>query len=505
MKRGFQNNPPPILRSFMGFKRIKRFAFSKQSSAPTVSSSEIWKPQPGPQTDAYNSDADIIGYGGAAGGGKTDMLIGMAATKHRRSIIFRRVFPNARGIIERTRDIFGNNPAFRLNETTHLWRLDGKRTLEIGSMQREEDKRSHQGQARDFMGFDEATEFTESQVRFVMGWNRPTVPGQKCRVVLTFNPPMDDAGDWVTRFFSPWLDNQHRNPAKDGEIRWFAMVDGVEKETGSEPFECNGETIIPRSRTFFHASLKDNPILAQTGYGATIDAMPEPLRSLLKGNFDAARITDPWQVIPGDWVRAAQKRGRERGRPAVLCSALGVDVARGGTAKTVIAKRYANWIAPLKKYPGKATPDGPTVAALVLGEREGDAKVHIDAIGVGTSPLDILKENGVEVYAIIASEGSKQTDRTKKLKFRNLRAEMWWKFREALDPVNGDDLALPDDPELLADLCAPKWKLSTAGILIESKDEIIERLGRSTDCGDAVVMACWIDGRGQFSQGEFYR
>ena len=61
------------------------------------------------------------------------------------------------------------------------------------------------------------------------------------------------------------------------------------------------------------------------------------------------------------------------------------------------------------------------------------------------------------------------------------------------------------DPELLADLCAPKWSLSTAGILIESKDEIAERIGRSTDCGDAVVMACWIDRRGAFSQGQFFR
>lgn len=29
----------------------------------------IWKPQHGPQTEAYASPANIIGYGGAAGGG----------------------------------------------------------------------------------------------------------------------------------------------------------------------------------------------------------------------------------------------------------------------------------------------------------------------------------------------------------------------------------------------------------------------------------------------------
>lgn len=488
----------------MAFKPIKRFAFSKQSSAPIVDVSEIWKPQPGPQTDAFNSDADVVGYGGAAGGGKTDMLLGLAALKHRRSIIFRRVFPNARGIIERSREIF-TDPAFRFNETIHLWRLGNGKTLEIGSMQREEDKKAHQGQARDFIGFDEATEFTESQIRFVMGWNRATVANQKCQTVLTFNPPMDESGTWITRFFGPWLDKEHPNPAEDGEVRWFSMVDGEEKETGSEPFEHNGETILPRSRTFYHATLKDNPILAATGYAATIDAMPEPLRSLLRGNFDAARISDPWQVIPGDWVRAAQKRWRERGKPALACACLGVDVSRGGSAKTVIAKRYGNWVAPLKKFPGKATPDGPSVAAVVTSEYESGAAIHIDAIGVGTSPYDILNANGFRVTPVVASEKSNQADKSKKLKFRNLRAEMWWAMREALDPANGDEIALPEDQEMLADLCAPKWSLSTSGILIESKDDIFERIGRSTDCGDAVVMACWIDKRGAFSQGEFFR
>lgn len=471
----------------------------RRNAQSTIS---IWKPQEGPQTDAYNSEADIIGYGGAAGGGKSDLALGFASTKHRRSIIFRQVFPSVRGLIERSREIF-NRPSDRFNDTLHIWRLTDQRLIEFGAVQHEKDKKKHMGQARDLFVFDEVTEFPESIVRFLIGWNRTTVPDQKCRVLMTFNPPMDDAGDWVTRFFAPWLDPQHPNPAKDGEMRWFAMVDGQEKETSPEPFDHEGERIIPRSRTFFHAFLKDNPILAQTGYGAAIDAMPEPLRSLLKGNFNAARVTDPWQVIPGDWVRAAQKRWRERAKPDVKCSCEGVDVARGGQAKTVIAKRYANWVAPLKKYPGAATPDGPSVAALVMAEHDKGTKIHIDAIGVGTSPYDILKTNGFDILPILGSEGSGQTDKTGKMKFRNLRAEMWWQFREALDPANGDDIALPDDPELLADLCAPKWKLSTAGILIESKDDIIERLGRSPDCGDAVVMACWIDKRGKFKVQPF--
>ena len=48
---------------------------------------------------------------------------------------------------------------------------------------------------------------------------------------------------------------------------------------------------------------------------------------------------------------------------------------------------------------------------------------------------------------------------------------------------------MPHDPDLRADLCAPTWSLGSSGILIESKEDIRKRIGRSTDKGDAVVMA----------------
>jgi len=61
-------------------------------------------------------------------------------------------------------------------------------------------------------------------------------------------------------------------------------------------------------------------------------------------------------------------------------------------------------------------------------------------------------------------------------------------LRERLDPETGDDLCLPDDPDLIGDLSAPKWKPTSGGkIAVESKDSIRERIGRSTDAGDAVA------------------
>lgn len=503
----------------------------------TIGGLSIWKPQPGPQTEAYNSEAEIIGYGGAAGGGKSFLALGLAATKHHRSIIFRRVFPSLGGLIDDSQKILtrkGDN----YNGSAHIWKTADNRVIQFGQVQYKTDQKKHQGQPRDLMVFDECTEFPESVVRFLMGWNRTTVPGQRCRVVLTFNPPMDDVGDWVTQFFGPWLDEASPNPAEDGELRWYARVedrdfpikedelrwfiadgDSLVEVADDAPIKqgrhlmtpmrgvwVNGVAYLAKSRTFFHASLKDNPILAATGYGATVDALPEPLRSLLKGQFHAGRIADPWQVIPSDWIKMANERWKQReaesgigGLPGKLrCDTLGVDVARGGRDATVIARRYGNWFAQLIKVPGTATPNGPSVAALVMNyldkpanKHDAGPTVHIDAIGVGTSPFDILEASSVNVIPVVASEGSKGFDKSGKLKFRNLRAEMYWRLRESLDPTNGDGLALPPDPELLADLCAPRWSLSTAGILIESKKDIFERIGRSPDCGDAVVMANW--------------
>lgn len=456
----------------------------------------IWEPYPGkPQEAAYNSEADIIGYGGQAGGGKSDLMLGIAGTKHKRSVIFRRVFPSLRGLIERSREIFNsaNNAHSRdsFNESLHVWRLADGRMIEFGAVQHDKDKKKHQGQPRDFMGFDEATEFPEAIIRFILAWLRTTTPGQKCQALLTFNPPTDETGEWIIEFFAPWLDETHPNPAEDGELRWYAMLDGQETELASgEPFDYTNkagkvEHIQPKSRTFFHASLSDNPILEATGYGATLDALPEPLRSILKGNFKAGKTANPWQVIPTEWVKAAQARWKPES-PGPM-SAIGSDLARGGSDKMTIARVHGSWFAELLKYPGASVPDGPTAAGLVIAARRDNPTVCVDIIGIGSSGYDTLCKSGLPTVGVNFGEGSTLTDKSGLLRFANKRAECYWKFREALDPANGGDIALPPDPELLADLCAPRWSAPMGKIKIEAKDDIKKRIGRSPDCGDAVV------------------
>lgn len=458
----------------------------------------LWVPNSKKQWLALLSRADELFYGGAAGGGKSALVVGLAAECHEHSAIFRRVYPNLKELMRYAREVIGE--AARENKSDKIMTFPDGRTIEFGAVQYEDDKKDWQGRPHDLKAFDEITEFTESQYVFITGWNRSANPGQRVRVLATGNPPVDESGSWVMRRWGAWLDPKHPHPAQPGELRWYATIDGEERECPSgEAFEHTSEdgsvteTIYPRSRTFIPSSVRDNPAYAHdTHYLSVLQSMPEPLRSkLLNGDFNASQDADPWQVIPTEWVRLAQKRWLERQKPEVPLTGAGLDPARGGLDKATLAERYDNWFAPVTRWPGKMVQDGPALAGLVqqtIGANE-PLFLNVDVVGVGTSPYDSLKVMYRQVYPVNGAEGSEYRDKSKKLKMRNLRAEMYWRMRDALDPKDGDDLALPPDPELLADLCSARYKVTTAGVLIEEKEEIKKRIGRSPDVGEAVIMA----------------
>ncbi len=447
----------------------------------------LWRSQPGPQSAALFSPAEVTGYGGAAGGGKTDLLIGAMLTEHRRGIIFRREGTQLSGVVDRMVEILGGRKNY--NSSQRIWRFGLGRQVEFGSVPNLGDEAKYQGRPHDFIGFDEASNFLEGQVRFLLGWLRTTIRGQRCRAILAFNPPTTAEGRWVVPFFAPWLDPGHPNPAAPGELRWFATVDGKEIEVSEEPFEHKGESITPRSRTFIASHVDDNPYLMGTGYLATLQALPEPLRSqMLRGDFSAGMEDDPWQIIPSRWIEEACARWRPRTAKGVMDS-MGVDVARGGRDEMIIARRHGTWFDELIAYPGIDTPDGPFVAAQVMAARRDLAPVHIDIVGWGSSPFDFLVSNRIQTEGINGAERSVARTADDTLSFANRRAEMWWRMREALDPMNPHPIALPPDNGLKADLAAPRWKLTVAGVQVEGKDEMKKRLGRSPDRGDAVCMA----------------
>src|SRR3954452_5254930 len=187
-----------------------------------------------------------------------------------------------------------------------------------------------------------------------------------------------------------------------------------------------------------------------------------------------------WAVNDGDGSRSCRRRTRQRRTR---------EATRRLVRRTYLSK-------------GQETADGSTTAAMVVRYRLDGAPVIVDVGGgYGGGVTVRLKDNGIEPVSFVASWESIEKTKDGQLTFANKRAEVWWKFREALDPdqPDGSAIALPPDPELRADLCAPTWKLGARGILLESKDgssgfgNLRQRLGRSPGKGDAVVMA-WSEG-----------
>jgi len=470
--------------------RQRTLAITKERTAR-----HLWLPNHGPQNDAYSCAADELFYGGQAGGGKTDLGLGLALTAHRRSLILRRVNKDALKLVERVAEILGHRNGY--NGQLQRWRLGrGKsaRTIEFAGCEHEDDKQRFKGDPHDLIYFDEGTDFLVSQYRFIIGWNRSVDAKQRCRVVVGSNPPTTPEGLWVIRHWAPWLDPLHADPARPGELRWFtAGADGEDIEVdGRGPHLLRGEAVAARSRSYIPARLIDNPDLARTGYASVLASLPEELRRAYRdGNFAAGLSDHDFQVIPTAWIEAAQQRWRAEAGRGVAMTAIGIDVAQGGADHTVLAARHGVWYAPLVRKPGCDTRDGSAVAAAVVALRRDRCPVVVDVGGgFGGDTVARLKDNGIEATGFNGAHASRAKTRDGQLTFFNKRAEAWWRMREELDP--GQDasavLALPLDASVKADLAAPRWEMTARGIKIEDKDEIRKRLGRSPDEGDAIVM-----------------
>lgn len=485
---------------------------------------ELWRPLPGPQTLAVESEADVVGFGGAGGGGKSDFVCGLAVTRHQRSIIFRETGTELVGIRGRLRELIG--------EGSHLEGLTGEPAayngrdglfaftrpdgvaceIELGAFPDLGDEQKFRGRPHDLLAFDEASNMREAQVRFLFAWNRSVDPEQRVRVVMTFNPPDTPEGRWIIAFFAPWLDPKHPRPATPGELRWFATVGGVDIEVpDARPFVLAGDgddarrsrvyefdedehrpedIIRPQSRTFIPSRVTDNPFLAGTGYMRTLQALPEPLRSqMLLGDFRAGLKDDAFQVIPTAWVEAAMARWS---KPAKLppMDSLGADIAMGGDDEHVIVARHGWWFGEPIAHKGTEVPDGAKSGSLIVAALRDEAVIHLDLFGVGALAYGFLM--GLHMHVIGVNFGDlvpNSTDLTGRMRFINLRSLLWWRMREALDPNRNTGIALPPHQRLLADLTAPKWSLPGQVIKVQSRDDIIKTIGRSPDYGTAAILA----------------
>ena len=474
----------------------------------------VWVPNPGPQTQAYLSQADILLYGGQAGGGKSHLMLGWGINEADAGIIFRRELTQTDGLETDGKNILG---ARGWNGQDHEWTLSDGRSLKLAGMREADSWMGHAGRERDFYGYDEAGEFLEVQVASLFAWLRAK-PGKRTRVVLASNPPRTSDGYWMLDWFGPWLDEAHPlYPTAAGELRWAAYV---AKDLKNQPgqlhwvdgpgeYKIAGETYQARSYTFIPASLEDNPYRDTPEYRAQLQNLPEPLRSqLLKGDFKAGLQDDAYQVIPSTWVRAAQQRWQEaKGKPpeGIPMCAIAIDPSGGGDDDAVISQRYDSFFAELLKIPGKDIPKnrlGTFQGGLVVTNRRDNADVIVDTGGGYGGPIvnHLSENNAIECIAYKGAAKTSKRTADRKYGFNNIRSAAYWGMREALDPdqPGGSRVMLPPDKRLMAGLCAPTYTVKGQEIAIEAKSKheggtqgVVERLGWSPNEADAVVMANW--------------
>jgi hypothetical protein len=433
----------------------------------------------------------------------SDLALGLAFTAHWNSLILRRQYVDLGGMIERAIEINGTRNGYSGAVPPRLYTTDGRRIV-FGAHKEPGDEQSFQGAPYSLKIFDEAVQHLLSQIKFHLGWLRSTRidengKPERCRAVLATNPPIDSSGDWIIGRYRPWLDPTHHNPAKHGEMRWFITnPDGEDQEVdGPEPLEFTvgglKRVYKPLSRTFIPGTLSDNPYLVNTNYQSQLDALPEPIRSAVRdGNFMMSRSDAANQVIPTEWVIAAQGRWKKDNKRGKKMSAMGYDPAGGGRDSAELAMRYDFHYDEIITIKGEDTKDGSMSVALIFRYRRDNAVIVVDHGGgyAGQTALR-LRDNETDYVAYNGNHMGVGRDASGKLKFVNHRAEVWWKFREALDPdqPGGSQIELPPSPELRADLTSPTYTVEKNGIQIESKDSIRKKLGRSPGKGDSVVMS----------------
>ena len=184
-------------------------------------------------------------------------------------------------------------------------------------------------------------------------------------------------------------------------------------------------------------------------------------------------------VIPLELIEAAV--GREVSTGTFL-PIWGVDVARFGDDRSALAKRQANrLLEPCKVWKNK---DIMQLAGLIMAEYNATPEefqpkeICVDSIGIGAGLVDRLKELGLPVKGINVAEAKSITDQC--MRFRD---DLWWAAREWF---MAKDCSMPNDELLISELSAPTYDFHSSGrVVVESKKDLKERIGKSPDVADA--------------------
>lgn len=214
------------------------------------------------------------------------------------------------------------------------------------------------------------------------------------------------------------------------------------------------------------------------------------IKAYLEGSWDAVASIDDL-IIMADLLPLMDKEIHSIHDKRLTS----IDLARMGDDMTAIYNFHNGMVASQLNYGKKDIMES---VGYVLHQREVN-KSRMVAMGLNTGGMDaglydrLHEINGeinepFDLLGVDFAMASSQPNR-----FYNLRAEVYWYVREAIK--TGQASIPKDDIQLHGQLCSIKYKFKGGPqgtrILIESKDDIKKRLGKSPDKADSWGVGIW--------------
>jgi hypothetical protein len=452
-------------------------------------------PQKGSQLTMLTTNATEVFMGGEAGGGKSfgfllDFLEDIDKPQAN-GLFLRRHYTDLEGIIHEALGLYkGFGASF--NEQRHTFTFPSGARLRFGHLNNVKDVYNYTGNQRTHYYWDELCQFPKMPYLLLMAWLRSPDTTIFKRIRASGNP---DGEGFL------WVKDRFIDKLQPMEKAWFLTKHDRDTKVPPGTPGAMLRQFIPCYREENKALMEKDP-----GYRDRLEQLPEDKKRAYKyGIWDLA--DRPFQVVrTRDWVKALS--GENRKRPGLY--ALGADYAEHGD-KCTLCVGFGNQVRKFKEWPGMETPD---FGKKILDEAQGCAdimgarnvSIGIDSIGPGTGVFHFLKGNpkGYRIDPMKYKDKAydrQAADSAYKIRFNNLRSQMWWKFKEDmaaglidLSDLQGEKGYYENLHLLQEEVLAHTYKEENGVIKIVDKNTLrdADHLNRSPDRADALVIWNWV-------------